>query len=384
MVKHANISDVVEDGRHPNYSKIKRYIMLGVKELTGKRITNFTFRTSKQNVTTSQQNISTVQVSAPQSDIPILPQYSYSDINPVVGSPVPIIIVIGPCGFDVIFTILATIYKDVEEVRNRVNQSNKSYDKLIKIAFTKPMADAIAQRGKIFSEMFPSELVPKGPNVQEIISGKHIPVLIEKINKLSDIVYSAKEYAHCKRCNNTRIKKIHNFLPLKMYYLNPNGHLDVIKNMQKHVDDMNWQFYEICQICGQQMEMDIEYNSVVFIDMAVQFHYKGPRHSDYQYPVNKDEITKQIRLKGRQNRLYHLRGAIELRLINMNHVVANVIRNDKRWEMYDDLEDTVQVPLEEFTSIAYVYGGLDFFFFAKWSLIYDIFYFSCVVTIQSV
>lgn len=362
MVDAKHISSVTADTRRPNVKAMKKYILDGIELITGARSPDFLWDADEKNVRQNRiKKRKTIRNSKPvkQSSrkvllqtIPILPNIH----EPVPAtSPKPIVIADDTCTFDSMFFLFAALYIDNAKIAKRIKDSDKMFDEFVVAALsTSKMSKRVDKRGKALSKMFRERVVPQGFNVDGMSLIMPLAEMVEVLTKHSDMIYSANEYSVCKKCNNKIKDRTHLYLPLD----NMSNWQYFIKNLQACVDKIDWTFDHVrknCK-CGMQMELKIKFNSIVLINLWPQYPYPYNDPVVYPYPMDKNQITKQIQLDGKK---YDFRGAIEAR---GPHAVAHVIRNNGQWETYDDLVPTIAETPIAFTSNLYVYGKIRYFY----------------------
>lgn len=297
---------------------------------------------NRRNPVQSTRSIERSSGNGPPASIPILPNREKGVLPH--SSPRPIVIMQNSCTFDSFCEVCFALYKDNREVARIIDQNkNRSIEEFILDALTSTsITETVDKRAKLWRRIYSPSWSNIGQNVKLIDLFMTPQRLFGIITKYSNIVYSAKEYSVCHRCNARNEEKVHIYLPL-------NNGIDqayFASNLQTCIDQINWTAnYRICERCQRQITLDIKYNAFVLVDMSVGFF------NEYPKPLVRKTIQKNIMLGGRQ---YELRAAIQ---DQRGHVLPHILRNNGQWIGYDGAhyDDPIETP-DEFASNFFIYG----------------------------
>lgn len=332
---------------------IKQYILNGINALVSNRNPHFYWGPDEKTKRKDKVNgINSVQQSGNQlipANIPILPNLKKLVPYPI---PKPIIIAERTCSFDSIYQIFAALYKDNKEIAKRIDASKQPFDEFIKDSFSaKKLHETVQKRNELFRKMFHKRVKPiRGiSNVETMYMGMTSTEMLNALNKQSNFFYSAKEFAVCKKCKIKNEIKTHVTLPTFNYDWKL-----FVQNMQLCIEDYEWTMDEcLCEKCKNKMELNVEYDSVILIDIEGQY-------PDYRnmYIIDEKEIPRTLEFKGK---VYEFRGAVGYEL---DHGLAHVKRNNGHWQSYDGCKSTnvINTP-SSFMSYLYVYGKFSYIFF---------------------
>lgn len=229
------------------------------------------------------------------------------------------------CGFDSVFSILQSIYVDIESIKLEIDtKTNLDFFKLLKNVDPKKIdRQFYCKRFNILEAIVVKPISNFSNGLTVIDAEMNISTMITKLftnSNLNSLILKKK----CGNCEWYRHIP-YMFIPLnietieaKSIYNLPEAIVDLTKNIEK------------CN-CGSEIISEVEYKKFVIVDVQ-----KKPQCNEV---INIDEIPKELILNGQ---MYCLKGFIDFKeMMKSGHYVGCVIRPHNIWEVYDDLKRTV-------------------------------------------
>lgn len=231
----------------------------------------------------------------------------------------PYTVTLKTCSFDSVFHAFAACYFDIDAFKQRVESDNSRFSRLMKTALDlQDKAQTYTERDEILFELFPECFKVSTETITVFDCEMSIATMFMRLCQHFEILNSLEEHKYCDKCEKSLEKVQKTFVPTNLNNVN-------IEQLQESIVQ-NFATKSNCAACGERLTKLLEYNNIVAID----FEKTQPKEVYY---VDFANISNQIYLN---NRKYALKAVIDY-IDNIEHFVTHVLRNDNKWETFDDL-----------------------------------------------
>lgn len=246
------------------------------------------------------------------------------------------------CPFDSLYAIIAAMYADFEEIKNKIDQHQPGcqFSGMVTLMFNNEKSLAVKQnsllrqRNKILKNIFEgSERITKfGSGLCSINCSANVNYIIPKA--LPGNLYSYTRKKHCLQCHDELVSN-RCFVDINM----ENFARKTIQNLNECVlDTLISERSSTCPCGGLRKVTHTEFSSFIMIDLHLE---------DRIRETTLKEIPQTMNILGVGFAIF---GCIEFigddsEVLNVDdqigHYVSHIFRNNKRWERYDDMHSKI-------------------------------------------
>lgn len=159
------------------------------------------------------------------------------------------------CPFDVLYQIYAAFYKDITQMKEKIDSSRRSFDKFVKNSFEKNIDELVWDRSQLLCAYFPKKVVACQKNLKTIDSFMCMNEMFIVIASYSNVAYSMKTHNICQDCNLLTNKKTLNYVPMQFQ----GDWKTIIPNLQTYVR-IEKTTEDVCKKCSSNLQVHIAFN----------------------------------------------------------------------------------------------------------------------------